>query len=270
MIEVINTSKELSRVSDNIKKSGKNISFVPTMGALHRGHLSLISKAKKSGDAVIVSIFVNPTQFGPKEDFAKYPRNLKKDLALLKPFAPLIVFAPSAKNIYPNDFGTFVDVEDLSCKLCGEFRPGHFKGVATVVLKLFNIVKPDFAFFGKKDYQQQLLIKKMAKDLNLNIKIVTCPTIREKDGLALSSRNAYLSPVERKSASLIYKALKTAKKMAKSKNAEKIISFIKRFLAASPLIKVEYASIVKKANGAAQILIAVKIGSTRLIDNILI
>jgi pantoate--beta-alanine ligase len=182
------------------------------MGALHEGHLSLVAAARQKADHLVVSIFVNPLQFAPAEDINQYPRDLNADKKLLEPFQPLVIFHPTAGDLYPQGFETEVQVKSLSKKLCGQFRPGHFAGVATVVAKLFNIVQPDHAFFGEKDYQQQLIIKKLARDLNYDIHIHTIPTVREYDGLALSSRNVYLTPAERKSAGVLYRALTRAKK----------------------------------------------------------
>jgi len=256
----------------------RSVSLVPTMGALHDGHLSLVSAAKKKSKIVVVSIFVNPIQFGPAEDYKRYPRDLKKDLQLLKAYEPIVVFSPDAKEMYGTDFRSFVEVSGLGEKLCGRSRPGHFRGVTTVVAKLFNIVKPDYAFFGEKDYQQQLIIKKMVKDLNFDTQIITIPTVRESDGLAKSSRNKYLSKDERKSAPVLYRSLIEAKTMiqAGEKDPQKIIKEIKRLLSGEAPIEIEYISIVdpenlediKKIKGKVLIALAARVGKTRLIDNI--
>jgi len=248
------------------------------MGALHEGHLSLISAAKKKSKIVVVSIFVNPIQFGPAEDYKHYPRNLKKDLKLLKTYAPIVVFAPDAKEMYGPDFKSFVEVSGLGEKLCGQSRPGHFRGVTTIVAKLFNIIKPDYAFFGEKDYQQQIIIKKMVKDLNFDTQIITIPTVRESDGLAKSSRNAYLSPNERKSAAILYHALCQAKKLIKAgeNNPRKIFEEMKQLISGEHAVRIEYISIVnpetledvKKIKGEVLIALAARIGKTRLIDNV--
>jgi len=206
------TIKGIRKFVKKIKKENRTIGFVPTMGSLHEGHLSLIRKAKKLTDIVIVSIFVNPTQFGTGEDYGKYPRDLKGDKIKAKKAGADVIFNPTISAMYPSNYCTYVEVERLTLPLCGAHRPGHFKGVTTVVSKLFNIIQPDIAFFGQKDAQQAIIIKRMTKDLNWDIKIKILPTIREKNGLAMSSRNKYLSKKEREKASIIYKSLKKAKK----------------------------------------------------------
>ncbi|NIP29139.1 MAG: pantoate--beta-alanine ligase, partial [Candidatus Dadabacteria bacterium] len=209
----INESLEMQNVSNKLRSEGKSIAFVPTMGALHEGHLSLVDEACKKADEVVVSIFVNPKQFGPNEDYGEYIRDLEGDLKKLSKYKVGYLFNPGVKDIYNEGFQTYVVVEELQKFLCGKIRPGHFKGVSTVVLKLFNIVKPDFAVFGKKDYQQFKLIERMVKDLNLEIEIIGMPIIREESGLAMSSRNKYLSENEKKRASNIYKSLNIIKKL---------------------------------------------------------
>ena len=270
----------MSLLSKKIKERGQKISFVPTMGALHEGHLSLITSARKKGDLVVVSIFVNPIQFGPAEDFSRYPRDLTHDKKLLKPHDPIIIFNPKSEEMYGPDFKSYVEVADLSEKLCGPLRPGHFRGVATVVAKLFNIVKPDYAFFGEKDFQQLVIIRKMAKDLNCDVQIVAVPTARESDGLAKSSRNSYLSCEERKSAAALYRSLCLAKKMIRAggKSPQKIIRAMNHIISREPVIKIEYISIVnpetledaKKIKGKVLVALAARIKKTRLIDNMLI
>lgn len=262
------------------KKQGKTIGFVPTMGALHQGHLSLIRKARRENDLVIVSIFVNPTQFGPKEDYAKYPRNLRLDAQLCGKEKTDIIFYPGVKEMYPCGYNTYVTVERLSDTLCGKYRPGHFKGVATVVTKLLNIVNPDAAYFGQKDAQQAVIIKKLVGDLNMPVKIKIMPTLRERDGLALSSRNVYLSPAERKDALVLFQALKLAKDLIKGgqRDAAKVIAKMRNLIEKKKTAKIDYVSIVgldnleflKKITGSCLITEAVWIGRTRLIDNIII
>ena len=277
-MELAKTIKSVRSLVNVARSKGKKISFVPTMGALHIGHISLIEAARKNTDFVVVSIFVNPTQFGHGEDFEKYPRPLDADLEICKKAGADVVFAPSAKEMYPAENLTWVNVEKLTESLCGSFRPGHFRGVATVCAKLFNIVAPDIAFFGQKDAQQVAVVKKMAADLNMPLEIVICPTVREKDGLAISSRNRYLTAQEKKDAALIYKSLRKCEQMVKQgiRETEPIIAQMRKIL--SPVSAIEYISIVDaqtletidKIAGPAIAAVAVKIGSTRLIDNILI
>jgi len=263
------------------KKRGKRIGFVPTMGALHEGHLSLIRLAKKHSDFVIVSIFVNPTQFGPKEDFKKYPRNLKKDAALCQTAGADLIFSPSPEEIYPKGFSTYVNVENLTQGLCGASRPGHFRGVATVVSKLFNIVQPDAAIFGQKDAQQLAVIRQMTKDLDQPVKIIGAPIVREGDGLAMSSRNAYLTQEERKQAVALNRTLLKAKQMAKSGQlkADSVKRELIRLLKHdAPLGKIDYVEIVDNATlrpvkviqKNTLLALGVKFPSARLIDNIVV
>ncbi|MFH1479310.1 MAG: pantoate--beta-alanine ligase [Candidatus Omnitrophota bacterium] len=265
---------------DEIKKSGKTIGFVPTMGSLHEGHLSLIRKAKLETDFCVVSIFVNPTQFGPKEDFKKYPRDLKKDISMCRDVMADVLFIPAVSMMYRDDFSTYVTVDGLSKKLCGISRPYHFRGVATIVLKFFNLVKPDVAYFGQKDAQQVIIIKKMVRDLDVSTKIKVMPIIREKDGLAMSSRNKYLTSIERKKALVLYESLKLARSLYKSK--EKKAFYIKgkmrKLILKEKGINIDYISIVDpdslneadKIGKNTLILVAARLGKTRLIDNIVI
>lgn len=279
-MKVAKTIESVRKLVKAAHSKGKRIGFVPTMGALHIGHIFLIEKAKKQTDFVVVSIFVNPTQFGPSEDFKKYPRPIKSDLAICRKAGVDVVFAPTAKQIYPQENLTWVNVEKLTEQLCGRFRPGHFRGVTTVCAKLFNIVAPDVAFFGQKDAQQAIVIKKMVADLNMPLKIVVCPTVRHSDGLAVSSRNQYLTHQQKKDATYIYKALKKSESLVKAgtKKSKTIISKMKKVLKQVTSIKIEYISIVdaetlrelEKITGKVLVAVAVKIGSTRLIDNILI
>jgi len=276
-------SQTINSVRENIKearKQGKAIGLVPTMGALHAGHISLVEAAKKKCDYVAVSIFVNPTQFGPSEDFEKYPRPIEDDLQKCEKAGVDLVFHPSANEMYPEKVITWVNVEKITDHLCGLSRPGHFRGVTTVCAKLFNIVTPDMAFFGQKDAQQSIVIKRMVADLNMPLDIVVCPIFREKNGLAMSSRNKYLSERERDDASYIYKSLQKCKEMVDSgcRNTETIINEMRSILEQKESIKIEYISIVDEKTlenidcvcGKSLAAIAVKIGSTRLIDNFLL
>lgn len=260
---------------------GRTVGFVPTMGALHEGHLSLVRMCREENDIVVVSIYVNPTQFGPAEDLSQYPRDIEGDREKLKKENVDILFLPDDSLMYPKGFSTFVGVGSLSERLCGVYRPGHFRGVATVVAKLFNIVSPVRAYFGQKDFQQTLVIRKMVRDLNGAIDVVTCPTIREADGLAMSSRNAYLSAEERKAAAVIYRSLAKAAQGVKSGiievralktimldtlNTESLISEIQYCSAYDP----ESLDELEQISTEALLAIALKIGTTRLIDNMLV
>ena len=281
-------ANKIENVKENIKnwkKEGLTIGLVPTMGALHNGHMSLIKKAKKTADKVVVSIFVNPIQFGPNEDFEKYPRTLESDVNICQSLGVDIVFAPAPNEMYgentllSNNNLTYVcppyNVVDM---LCGKSRPGHFDGVATVVLKLFNIVQPDFAFFGQKDAQQLFILKKMVKDLNINIKIIGCPIVREKDGLAISSRNIYLSEAERKKALSISQALNKIEQLYKqgvsSVNTlfDTAISILDKDIDLEYLEFINYDTFIRtqKAEKNTLVAIAARVGNTRLIDNIIL
>lgn len=260
------------------REESRIIGLVPTMGALHEGHTSLITIAKRECSPLIASIFVNPKQFGPKEDFAKYPRTFESDSEKLKQAGVDALFAPEAAEIYPRDFSTYVHVEGLSERLEGRSRPGHFGGVTTVVMKLLQIVQPHRAYFGRKDAQQARLITQMARDLNLDSEIVVCPIVREPDGLALSSRNVYLNPEERKAATILYHALETAKKEleAGGRDALHLQTSLRCKLDSEPLAAVDYAEVVDaetfepvvRVSRACYVLLAVFIGKTRLIDNL--
>ncbi len=282
-MEVTRTIEATRELVKAARRAGKKIGFVPTMGALHKGHISLIEAALKSCDFVAVSIFVNPTQFGPNEDFEKYPRPVEADLEMCRNLGVDLVFNPSADEMYTGENLTWVAVDKLTETLCGRSRPGHFRGVTTVCAKLFNIIAPDQAFFGQKDAQQGIVIEKMVADLNMPLEIVVCPIVREADGLALSSRNKYLSSEHRKDAALIYKSLEKAQEMLTEgvKDPKNIITEIKGILEPNPSIKIEYISIVdpetlqelpRIAEKAPRVLVAIaaRIGSTRLIDNILV
>ncbi len=262
------------------RKAGKTVGFVPTMGALHEGHASLILAAGKRCDYVVVSIFVNPTQFGPSEDLNKYPRPFEKDLAICEKHGVDAVFAPQAREMYPRENLTWVNVEKLTERLCGEFRPGHFRGVATVCAKLFNIVCPDVAFFGQKDAQQALVIRRMVADLNMPLEIVVCPTVREPDGLAMSSRNQYLSPGERKDATRIYQSLEQCRALieAGERSVDVLRGRMCDILRQMPATKIEYVSLsdaqtleeLGQVRGRVLVAVAVRMKSARLIDNILV
>ena len=276
-MRIIRSIKKIKQELDRSRAKGKSIGFVPTMGFLHEGHLSLIRRARKDNRVVVVSIFVNPTQFGPDEDLKEYPRDMVRDAALCEKEGVDYIFYPTAKAMYPKGYSTYVKVEGLTENLCGKFRPAHFRGVTTVVSKLFNIVKPDTAYFGQKDAQQAIVIKRMSEDLNTGIGIKIVPTVREKDGLAMSSRNAYLSSVERAVAPTVYRALQLGRDLIKlgDRDAAGIISEMRRMV--SPIAsKIDYISIVdpdnlkdiKKIKGKILIAAAVWIGDTRLIDNI--
>lgn len=277
---LIHSPQEMQSTSLRLREQGKRIAFVPTMGALHEGHVSLLRMGQKLGDVLVLSIFVNPTQFGPKEDFNKYPRDLDGDLKKIEPIGVDYVFAPEAAQMYGKDYQTYVEVKELTKGLCGRSRPSHFSGVATVVLKLFNIVCPHVAIFGEKDYQQLVTIKRMVADLNLPVEIVGHPIVREPDGLAMSSRNAYLSLEERKAAGALYRSLGLAQKLINSgeRDTEKIISATKGEILKTGLAKIDYVEILDPATlnpkpsalPPSLIAIACYIGKTRLIDNCVI
>jgi pantoate--beta-alanine ligase len=276
---IINNIKEIKNIISENKKQGKTIGFVPTMGFLHQGHLSLIKTAKKENDFVIVSIFVNPTQFGVGEDFEAYPRDLDNDSMLSESAGADVIFFPSISEMYPGNYQTFVEVTEITNNLCGKSRPTHFRGVTTVVNKLFNIVEPHRAYFGQKDAQQVAVIQKMVVDLNMNIEIIPCPIVREADGLAMSSRNTYLSPEQRNAALILSKSLFKVKDMINEGciDAIQIKETITKMINKEPLAAIDYVEIVDSLSlnsistikGKVLIALAVKIGRTRLIDNIL-
>ena len=259
------------------KKEGLSVGLVPTMGYLHEGHKSLIERAVKENDRVVVSIFVNPTQFGPTEDLESYPRDLNADSILCEEAGAALIFAPEASEMYAEDFTTYVNTSGVTAELCGKSRPIHFRGVCTVVNKLFNIATPDRAYFGEKDAQQLAVIRRMVRDLNMNVDIVGCPIIREADGLAKSSRNTYLSPEERQAALVLSRAIKAGKAMVQSveKDGEKVLDEMKRIISEEPLARIDYVEMVKwdtievhhRVDGPVLVAIAVFIGKTRLIDN---
>ncbi len=278
-MRLIKSEKTVNSISRGLIKSGKRIGFVPTMGALHEGHISLIKKARSENDMVVVSIFINPKQFCQNEDYNKYPKNIAGDKVKAEAAGCDILFCPDKSSLYKKDFSTYVEVQGLSEGLCGASRPGHFKGVATICIKLFNIVLPYKAYFGQKDYQQALIIKKMAEDLNLNLDIQILPVVREPSGIAMSSRNARLNFQQKQKAGLIYKSLICAKEMIYSgeRDAPVITGHMRKVLS-TPGISIDYVSIadpaslkpLKKINNNALIAVAIKIGGTRLIDNILV
>ena len=274
---VIGTINEVRNIVKEWKAQGLTVGFVPTMGYLHEGHESLIKKANEENDRVVVSIFVNPIQFGPKEDLSTYPRDLESDTILCKGAGADIIFHPENEEMYFEDFSTFVDMKGLTDELCGKSRPTHFRGVCTVVSKLFNIVAPHRAYFGEKDAQQLAVIKRMVRDLNIDVEVIGCPIVREEDGLAKSSRNTYLSEEERKAATILNKALTEAKnKIANGERvASNIINSITETISTEPLAKIDYVQVVDSFSmesvstleKSVLVAIAVFIGKTRLIDN---
>jgi len=280
VVDTILNVSEMRSAVDHWRATGHRVAFVPTMGALHEGHLSLVRTAKADKSKVVVSIFVNPLQFGPTEDFSRYPRTLKDDLEKLATVDADVVFAPSAAEIYPDGFQTKVQNEKMASGLCGRFRPGHFDGVLTVVAKLFNIVRPDSAYFGKKDYQQWRLIERMVLDLAMPLNVIGLDTVRDDDGLAMSSRNRYMSPEEREFASLIYQGLNAAKQAwsggERSKNL--VGSKFSEIIARCDRMKIQYAEIVDKFSLASTgdqladqnlvMIVAILFGDVRLIDNL--
>ncbi len=276
-MKIINT---ISEMRDFRKTLCEPVGFVPTMGYLHEGHISLVRKAKEENASVVVSIFVNPTQFGPNEDFEKYPRDMEGDTEMLEEEGVDAVFAPEAIEMYPPDFSSRVEVTGITQKLEGNCRPGHFRGVTTVVNKLFNIVRPDRAYFGQKDAQQVIVINKMVKDLNMNLDVITCPTIREEDGLAMSSRNVYLNTEDRQAATVLYRSLMLVKDLYDQgeRKAETIRKEMVRLIKTEELARIDYVSVadpvtldeLDEITGKALVSMAVKFGKTRLIDNVVL
>jgi pantoate--beta-alanine ligase len=276
-METVFKASRMREVAKELHARQQSLAFVPTMGALHEGHLSLVRRARELAGAVVVSIFVNPTQFGPNEDFTRYPRDLENDCRMLSALDVDYLFTPEVGEIYPDDSRTFVEVEGWGDYLCGATRPGHFRGVTTVVAKLFNIVSPDFAVFGRKDAQQAILIERMTRDLKFDIRIVTCPIVREPDGLAMSSRNRYLNPAQRQAALVLHHSLLRARAMIErgESNASVIHEGMKEVFDGEPLARVDYIELVDPAtlrpldtvrNGTL-IAVAAYVGTTRLIDN---
>jgi len=280
VIEIISTVTEIQARSDRVRRQGKTIVFVPTMGFLHEGHLSLVREGKPHGDDLVVSIFVNPTQFGPGEDLETYPRNLERDLDLLRKEGVDAVFIPDSHEIYGDRFQTFVELEKLPNHLCGNSRPVFFKGIATVVAKLFNIVKPHVAVFGQKDYQQFVIIRQMVRDLNFDITVIGGPTVREPDGLAMSSRNTYLTPEQRVSALSLYESLINAQTLLESgvRDAAGIIDSATDLIQFHPDTEIDYIAVcdpetlvdVETIDRPVRMALAVKVGKARLIDNMLL
>lgn len=278
-MEVITDPQALQETCRQVRQMGMSIGFVPTMGYLHEGHLSLLRAARAQCETVVLSIFVNPTQFGPQEDYERYPRDLERDLELARQTRVNLVFTPTPQQMYPEGYSTFVEVEGLTERLEGAFRPGHFRGVATIVLKLFHLVQPDKAYFGLKDYQQLKVIQRMVRDLHLPIEIVPMPTVREPDGLAMSSRNTYLSPEERQSALSLYRSLQVCLRLLEA--GERRGWEIQRqgigILSADPLVQIDYLEVchpetlepLEIVGQSAVILGAIRVGNTRLIDNLL-
>jgi len=275
-MQVVSTIDGMRRL--RCQTNGRKVGFVPTMGYLHEGHLSLVRKARAENDLVVVSIFVNPTQFGPNEDFERYPRDTQRDLSLLQQENVDIVFMPSALDMYPEGFSSYIEVGPVTEVLEGAFRPGHFRGVATIVLKLFNAVQPHRAYFGQKDAQQLVVIRKLVQDLNVGVEIVSCPTIRETGGLAMSSRNVFLSPDERRAALVLFRCLSLAERLHRQgeRDAGKLRDRLEGLIAREPLAHADYISIAhpqtlqefETIEGPALISLAIRIGVTRLIDNV--
>lgn len=276
----ITSIKEMKATVRELKSRGKTIGFVPTMGYLHEGHLNLVRKSTQRAEVTVVSVFVNPAQFGPKEDFKEYPRDLNRDLQLLEKEGVDYLFYPDSEEMYPPGYKTYVWVHDLEEKLCGRSRPGFFRGVCTVVLKLFNIIDPDMAFFGQKDAQQAIILRKMVEDLHLDVKIEVLPIVRDEDGLALSSRNEYLNSKEKEAALALSRSLQEAKKIIKAgeRRAAVIIKKVEETIRQEPLAKIDYIEIadldelepIEMIKDESLLALAVWVGKTRLIDNLMI
>jgi pantoate--beta-alanine ligase len=277
MIQVIKAASEMQKISEMLRSQGKTIGCVPTMGYLHEGHLSLMREARHRADVVVISIFVNPTQFGPSEDLDTYPRDLEGDLKKAEALGVDYVYLPSNQEMYPQGYQTYITVDLLSQGLCGASRPTHFRGVATVVAKLFNIMKPHMAFFGEKDYQQLKVIERMVRDLNFDVEIIGMPTLREEDGVAMSSRNAYLSHEEREQAISLNQALRHAQDLAHKgeRGVSVLVEEAKKIIENQPAVKIDYLEIrdaetlqkIEEIQGPARILVAAFLGKSRLIDN---
>ncbi len=279
-MQIISGVGDMQASADEARRQGRRIALVPTMGFLHQGHLSLMQEGRRRGDILVVSIFVNPTQFGVGEDYEAYPRDMERDQELARQAGVDSIFAPSAREMYPAHYQSYVNVEEVTRHLCGASRPTHFRGVTTVVCKLFNIVKPHTAIFGEKDFQQLVVIKRMVTDLNLDVEIVGMPTYREADGLAMSSRNSYLTPPERTAALCISRALKGVAALfgQGERSAEKIVQAARNIISAEPLAGVDYITLcdtedlkdLEQVDREAVLAVAVKIGKTRLIDNLVL
>ncbi|MEW5953908.1 MAG: pantoate--beta-alanine ligase [Bacillota bacterium] len=279
-MQVINTIAGIRTLVEEVRREGGIIGFVPTMGYFHEGHLSLMRRAKEECGLVVVSIFVNPLQFGPREDFASYPRDFDRDVAMAEEAGADIIFAPDVAEMYPPHFYTTVNVEKITEPLCGRSRPGHFRGVATVVTKLFNIVRPHRAYFGQKDAQQVLVIKRLAEDLNMDLNIVNAPLVRESDGLAMSSRNVYLSPEDRQAATVLYRSLQEAERAVSEGILEgaRLEELVRAIISREPRAAIDYVEVLSlpdlepcaKISGQALVAVAVRFGNTRLIDNTIV
>lgn len=279
-MKIVSTVEEVRAEVKKWREEGLTVGLVPTMGYLHEGHKSLIDKAVEQNDKVVVSVFVNPIQFGPTEDLATYPRDLQRDSVLCENAGADLIFHPEKEDMYFDDFCTYIDMENLTKGLCGKTRPTHFRGVCTVVGKLFNIVQPDRAYFGQKDAQQLAVIRRMVRDLNFNLEIIGCPIIREEDGLAKSSRNTYLSPEERQAATILHKGLTKGEELVRGgeKNATTVVNAIREVIETEPLAKIDYVEMVDFDNiqpvetieGTVLTAVAVYIGKTRLIDNFIV
>lgn len=282
MTRIIESNRDIQNWVAAQKRQGHKVGFVPTMGAFHRGHLSLMHQARKECGGVVVSIFVNPLQFAPGEDYDRYPRQIGEDTKMAESEKVDVIYVPPVSEIYPKGFATYCDQDSdgLPSKMCGAFRPGHFRGVITVVAKLFNIVRPDVAYFGQKDYQQFLIIKRMATDLNFDLDVKVMPTVREEDGLAMSSRNVYLGPKQRRDATVLWRALQRAEEMTNggTNSAAKVLTEMKRVIRRVKGSRIDYIAIVnsetlepvREIKGKTLIALAVRIGKARLIDNILL
>jgi len=276
-MKIINSIREMQAFSESVRNAGQKISFVPTMGYFHDGHLSLMREGRQLGNCLAISIYVNPTQFGPSEDFEKYPRDFERDKSLANSVGVDVIFYPEDKEMYPEFYQTYVDVENVTENLCGLSRPGHFRGVTTVCAKLFNIVKPHYAIFGKKDFQQLVAIKRMVLDLNMDLEVIGMPIVREVDGLAMSSRNVYLKKEERESALSLSRSLKIAKDMydGGERDATSILGQVKKYIEGHPHANIDYAKIcdtrtlkdVLRIECECVLALAVKVNKTRLIDN---
>lgn len=279
-MKIVSTVEEVRAEVKKWREEGLTVGLVPTMGYLHEGHKSLIDKAVEQNDKVVVSVFVNPIQFGPTEDLATYPRDLQRDSILCENAGADLIFHPEKEDMYFDDFCTYIDMENLTKGLCGKTRPTHFRGVCTVVGKLFNIVQPDRAYFGQKDAQQLAVIRRMVRDLNFNLEIIGCPIVREEDGLAKSSRNTYLSPEERQAATILHKGLTKGEELVRGgeKNAATVVNAIREVIETEPLAKIDYVEMVDFDNiqpvetieGTVLTAVAVYIGKTRLIDNFIV
>ncbi len=280
MVDVVKTVRQMHQVADGLRQQGVRIGLVPTMGYLHEGHLSLVLRALKEADRVVVSIFVNPMQFGPKEDLGAYPRDLDRDLNLISELGAHVAYVPEVVEMYPDGYATAVEVAGLTDHLCGASRPGHFRGVATVVAKLFAAVKPHVAVFGQKDAQQVAVIRRMTRDLNLDVAVVVAPTVRESDGLAKSSRNIYLSPEARLEAPVLNRALQTGKTLIEQgeRQAQVVMDTMRTMIADAPHAEIDYIEVVdadriqpvETLSGTVLLAVAVRFGKARLIDNIAI